>query len=202
MPRSRQAVLAAILLSPKRSWYRSDLARHLGVTPSSLTRELSALTEAGLLRKRTEGRHAYYEADTRLPIYPELRGLFIKTRGIVDVLREALSSNSAHPIRIAFVYGSWARGSEHAESDVDLFLVSAAPLSRFAKAVRAAEEQIGRAISVSLYSPPQLLQRLTENHHFLRDVLGGPKLFVLGDEHELERIAPPRKRREARARSA
>jgi predicted nucleotidyltransferase len=200
MPRSRQAVLAAILLSPKRAWYRSDLARHLGVAPSSLTRELTALAQAGLLKKRTEGRHVYYEIDAGLPVYPELRGLFAKTVGIVDVLREALTSIGAHRVPIAFVYGSWARGAERSESDVDLFIVSQEPLSRFARSIRSAEEKLGRAVQVTLYTPPDLLRRLTENHHFVRDVLGGPKLFIAGGKDDLDRIAGSGKRGKARAR--
>ena len=85
MPRTRQSILAAMLLSPQRAWYRSDLARHLGLAPSSLMRELTALTGAGLLRKRTEGRQAYYEAETASPLYPELRGLMVKTAGVRSI---------------------------------------------------------------------------------------------------------------------
>src|SRR2546422_8150887 len=108
MPQSRQAVLAATLLQPERSWYLADLARHLGVRPSSLQRELCALATVGILKRHRQGRMVYFRADSECPVYPELRGLLLKTSGLVDVLRSALAP-VARNIRFAFVYGSIAR---------------------------------------------------------------------------------------------
>ncbi|MEO5618183.1 MAG: nucleotidyltransferase domain-containing protein, partial [Candidatus Eisenbacteria bacterium] len=149
MPQTRQAVLAAVLLSPKRAWYRSDLARHLGVAPSSLTRELAALTTAGLLRRRTEGRQVYFEANSESPLYPDLRSLLTKTVGLVDVLRNTLfgSGRQATLDTVAFVYGSWARGEQGPTSDVDVFMISERPLSTFAKRIHDAERQLGRPVN-------------------------------------------------------
>lgn len=197
MPRTRQAILAAMLLSPKRAWYRSDLARHLGMAPSSLTRELTALTEAGLLRKRTEGRQAYYEVETRSPLFPELRGLMAKTAGLVDVLRESLFPGGPSRVLLAFVFGSLARGEEGPTSDVDVFVVSPEPLSRLARGIRSAETSLGRPINVSLYSPAEFQAKIEADHHFVRDVLNREKLYLAGDERDLERLAQAGKRRKA-----
>src|SRR6266404_5627061 len=102
MPQSRQAVLATVLLQPERPWYLADLARHLRVRPSSLQRELFTLTDAGILKSRRQGRMVFFQADTECPIYPELRGLLLKTSGLVDVLQSALAPAARH-IRFAFV---------------------------------------------------------------------------------------------------
>lgn len=200
MPRTRQNVLAAVLLSPKRAWYRSDLARHLGVSPSSLTRELTALTRAGLLRKRTEGRHAYYEVETDSPLFPDLRSLMAKTVGLADVLRESLIGGDAGRVEVAFIYGSWARGEEGPRSDVDLFVVSSSPLSKFARGIREAEGRLGRPVNVTLYSAADLRERVRAQHHFVRDVLRNEKLFIAGSEHDLGRIAASGKRRGSASR--
>src|SRR5438046_2322809 len=80
---------------PERWWYMSDLAAHLDTTPSSLQRELGALADAGILRRRREGRMVYYRAEPEHPLYPELRGLILKTTGLLGVLRGALSAASA-----------------------------------------------------------------------------------------------------------
>ena len=114
-PRTRQGVLAATLLRPDRWWYLSDLARHLRVPPSSLQRELAALTAAGILRRRRDGNRVYFQPNPECPLFAELQGMLLKTAGLVDVLREALRPLSAS-IDWAFVYGSIANSQERASS--------------------------------------------------------------------------------------
>src|SRR5437773_7488411 len=102
-PRTRQAILAATLLHPDRWWYLSDLAKHLVVRPSSLQRELAALTSAEILRRRRDGNRVYFQANPDCPFLPELQGLLVKTAGIVDVVRETLAP-FAKRIDWAFIY--------------------------------------------------------------------------------------------------
>src|SRR4051794_35823932 len=85
-PKTRQAVLATVYMDPSREWYLSDLARHIGVTPSSLQREIVSLVRAGILRRREDGNRAYYKAETESPIFGDLHGLLLRTAGLRDVL--------------------------------------------------------------------------------------------------------------------
>ena len=82
-PRTRQAVLTATLLHPDRWWYLSDLAKHLGVRPSSLQREIATLTSTEILRQRRDGNRVYFQANADCPFLPELQGLLVKTAGPV-----------------------------------------------------------------------------------------------------------------------
>jgi DNA-binding transcriptional ArsR family regulator len=67
-PAIRQEILAATLLEPQKRWYLTELASHLGTSPSSLQRELGALTRSGLLEHRQDGRRTYYKANTASPV--------------------------------------------------------------------------------------------------------------------------------------
>src|ERR1700691_3652652 len=109
LPKTRQGILAALLVRPEKAWYVSELARHMGVPSSSLQRELQDLAEAGILKSHRQGRMAYYQADADSPLFPDLRGLLLKTAGLVDVLADALKPLEAR-LRLAFVYGSIASG--------------------------------------------------------------------------------------------
>jgi len=151
-PRIRQALLAATVLHPERWWYLSDLAKHLGVRPSSLQRELAALVEAGILNRRQDGNRVYFQANPDCPFLPDLQGLLVKTVGVVDILREALS-RFATRIDWAFVYGSIARAEELASSDVDLMLIGQVGLAELTPALRRAEAQLGRAGEPDLVHP-------------------------------------------------
>jgi uncharacterized protein len=183
-PRIRQALLAATLLHPEQWWYLSDLAKHLGVRPSSLQRELAALVEAGILSRRQDGNRVYFQPNPACPFLPELQGLLVKTAGVVDVLRDVLS-RFATRIDWTFVYGSIARAEELVASDVDLMVVGHVGLADLTPALRRAEERLGRPVNPILYSREEFATKLRAGHHFLQAVLDGEKLFILGNPHEL-----------------
>ncbi len=183
-PAIRRAILATLLVHPEREWYFRDLAKYLGVQPSSLTRELRNLTDAGILRRREDGNRVYYQADPACPFLPELRGFLLKTAGLVDVLRELLLPFQDH-ITCAFVYGSIARAEERSASDIDLMIIGNADRFDLAKPVRAAEERLARPANLTLYKPDEFAIKAKDNH-FLRAVLDKEKLFVIGNEHDLD----------------
>src|SRR5271154_4888855 len=122
LPKTRQGILAATLGQPGKAWYVSELARRMGVPSSSLQRELQYLTEAGILKTHRQGRMAYYQANADSPLFSDLRGLMLKTAGLVDVLADTLNPLAAK-LRLVFVYGSIASGGEQGDSDIDLMVI-------------------------------------------------------------------------------
>ena len=187
LPRVRQAVLATVLLRPRR-WFASELVRALGVSQAGLHRELQRLTQAGILVREDEGKHAYYRANEDCPFLGELRSLLVKTAGLVEVARGALEPASDR-IRAAFVYGSMARGEELSTSDLDLFVVGDIGLKGIAGAVRKLTERLGRPVNPTVLSAEELRRKTSEGDHFVRSVLDSPKLFVIGSQRELDEVA-------------
>ncbi|MBI5836350.1 MAG: helix-turn-helix domain-containing protein [Candidatus Eisenbacteria bacterium] len=188
MARTRQQLLSAILMHPDRWWYRSELAARFGVRPSTLQRPLGALVEAGILKTRRDGNRLYFQADADSPLYPELRGLVAKTAGLVDVLRGALSPLGTR-IRVAFVFGSVARTEEASTSDIDLMVVGSVGLADLSLPLREAAAQLGREVNPTVCTPEEMVQRAGGRHQFITSVLDSPKLFVLGTEDALARLA-------------
>lgn len=187
-PTLRGEVLAATLTQPDKWWYLSELAEFLATTPSSLQRELKALVGAGILQQRREGTRTYFKAETRSPLFPELRGLIEKTAGIVPTLQDALTP-FADRIDCAFVYGSVARTEEHSLSDVDLMVIGSAGLADLAPALRRAESRLGREVNATSYSAREFRNKVAARDHFLSEILRGPKAFVKGDRRDLDGIA-------------
>ena len=136
------------------------------------------------LRRRQDGNRVYFQAHPDCPFLPELQGLLIKTAGVIDTLREVLS-RFAKRIDWAFVYGSMARAEELASSDVDLMIIGQVGLADLTPALRRAEGRLGRAVNPTLYTQEEFATKLHAGHHFLKTVLDGEKLFILGDPHEL-----------------
>ena len=183
-PQIRKRVLAALLMQPERAWFASDLARHLRVPKTSLQRELENLHSAGIIRRRAEGKHVYYQADRENPIFPELQGLMAKTAGLVDVIREALRP-LARRIDFAFIYGSVARAEEGATSDVDLLVVGKVGLSDLVLPLRKAENTLSREVNPTVYARDEF-KRKASGESFVSALLNRERLFVVGTENDLE----------------
>jgi len=187
-PTVRQGVLAATLTRSEKWWYLSELADFLHTRPSSLQRELSSLKQTGILRQRQDGRRTYFKAETRSPIFPELRSIFEKTVGLIPTLRVVFRP-CASKITCAFVYGSIARREEHASSDVDLMVIGDVGLGDLAPSLRKAEKRLGREVNVTNYSAAEFHKKVAERDHFLTTVLKGSLQFVKGERHDLDAVA-------------
>jgi predicted nucleotidyltransferase len=183
-PKTRQGILAAMFVRPQKSWYVAELARRMGVPSSSLQRELQELTDAGILKAHRQGRMAYFQPNTDSPLYPDLRGLLLKTAGLVDVLREALEP-LAGQVRLAFVYGSMASGEERNDSDIDFMVVGDVSPAALAVPLRGARESLGREINPTVYSQAEFARKRKENDSFLARVMAKPRLLVVGSENDL-----------------
>ena len=97
-----------------------DLGRQAGFSVSTVRQELKNLESLGLVQTRVSGNRTYYRGNTAHPLYQEIRSLVLKTSGLADVIHKALGTES---IRVAFVFGSLASGSETSESDIDLLVI-------------------------------------------------------------------------------
>lgn len=187
LPKTRQGILAALFVQPDKPWFVSELARRMGVPPSSLQRELHSLTQAGILKTHRQGRMIYFQANADSPIFPDLRSLLLKTAGLTDVLADVLHP-LADKVRVAFVYGSMASGSEQSDSDIDLLLIGTLTPAELAVPLRGATGLLGREINPTVYSLAEFREKHKAGNPFLTRVLDKPKLFVVGNSHEMDTI--------------
>jgi predicted nucleotidyltransferase len=185
--KTKQGLLAALVLHPEKWWYLSDLAKQLKTSPSSVQRDLRSFVEAGILQRRVEGKRVYFRPDEQCPLLPELRGIFLKTSGLVDVLKGALKGLSSG-IDFAFVYGSIARGEDLSRSDVDLFVVGNVGLADLAPKLKDAERILLREVNPLTYSMNEFRRKFKNKDHFVSSVIKSDKLFLHGQDDYLEAV--------------
>ena len=186
-PGVRQRVLTATLTRPDKWWYLSELADFLHTRPSSLQRELAALVQSGILEQRRDGRRTYFKAETRSPIFRDLRSILEKTVGLIPTLRIILRPFE-DKVACALVYGSVARREERATSDVDLMVIGDVGLAELSPSLRKAEKRLGREINVTNYSVDEFRKKVAQGDHFLASVLKGDLQFVKGEQRDLDAI--------------
>ena len=185
---TRSALLAMLYGHADQSFYVRQLVRAIGAGHGALQRELKYLTEMGLVLRRTQGNQVLYQANSQSPIFSEIKGLITKTVGIHDVIRSALASLGPE-IQIAFVYGSVARQKERANSDVDLMILGDASFSEVVSALGPAQKALGREINPTVFPASEFRSKLAARNHFLRSVMKEKRLFVLGTENDLTKLA-------------
>ena len=198
---TRSALLAQFFGHPEQHFYLRQLARVVGAGHGALQRELKNLTGLGLIVRASQGNQVLYRANPKSPIFAEMTRLVAKTLGIHDTLRAALV-RLAPEIQMAFVYGSVARHTERAHSDVDLMVVGDAEFGEVVAALSGAQKALGREINPTVYPMAEFQSNLAAGNHFLLTVMEGKKLFVLGAENELAKLAEKRMGRPTRKQSA
>ena len=187
----RQRVLAQLLLQPDAAFHVRELARQTGTTPGTLTRELGKLAGVGLIRRSKIGNQVRYQANRDSPVYAELASVFRKTVGATAQIAAALQP-LADRIQIAFVFGSYARGSETAGSDIDVFVLGDVGFAELVQVLHPVQQNLQREISPVLYAPAEFKAKLRVRDAFARELLAKPKLFLIGSEDELAEFAQHR----------
>lgn len=180
----RRRVLALLLLRPDENFHVREISRLTGVPAGSLHRELKLLTDAGLLTRHAVGNQVRYQSNRDCPIFHELAGIFRKTSGLADIIRIALLPLS-NTVKAAFVFGSVAKGEEHAASDVDVCVVGSASFTEVVMALADMRLQLGREINPVVMSHEQFIAKLNAGEQFVSRIMIEPKLFLIGDEHDL-----------------
>lgn len=183
--RAQQRLFALLFGNPDRTYYANELIELAECGKGAIQRELAKLVMAGLLEVRQRGNQKHYQANTAAPIYPELRGLVLKTFGLGDVLKSALTP-LAQDIEAAFVYGSIAKGEDTASSDVDLMVISPnLTQAELYGVLEAASVKLGRTIHPTVYTRAELEKKIRDQNAFVTRVLAQPKIWILGGEDVL-----------------
>ena len=180
----RSRVLGLLLLHPEQAYYLRQIARLTGTAPGTMQRELIKLVEAELVTVKKIGNQTHYQANRSSPIFEELASILRKTSGLVDVLLQGLLPLE-NQIQCAFVFGSTAGGKTTASSDIDIMLIGDLEFGEVVAALHPYQEILGREINPKVFTSKEWTKFMQDNGAFIRDVLSKPKLYIIGNEHDL-----------------
>ncbi len=181
---SQSRVFRWLFGQPERSYHLSELRRLTGLGSASLQRELNRLADVGLVRTERVGNLRRFQANPESPIYDELIGLARKTLGVQPMLREALLP-LAPDLQAAWIYGSVAKKSDTAASDIDVMLVGKnLLLGKVLELLIPLEAQLGRKINPTCFTPAEFKRRRAQPDSFVNRVLAQPILPLMADDLE------------------
>ena len=181
---SQSRVFRWLFGQPEREFHLSELRRLTGLGSASLQRELNRLADAGLVRSERVGNMRRFRANADSPVYDELIGLTRKTLGVDPTLREALLP-LVPDLQYAWLYGSVAKKTDTAKSDVDVMLVGKKlSLARILEVLEPLEAQLGRKINPTCYTFAEFERRRAEPDSFVSRVLAQPTVALVGNPVE------------------
>jgi predicted nucleotidyltransferase len=190
----QQRVLGVLFGNCGRTFFATEIIRIADSGSGAVQRELARLEDAGLVTVEHVGRQKHYQANAAASVFSELRALVLKTSGIGGVIRDALATKGT-AVYAAFIYGSIAKGEDTATSDIDLLVITdTLSYAEIFSLLEPASASVGRTVNPTIYSRAELAKRIKGKNAFITRVLHGPKIWVIGGEHDLE----PRKPRGSR----
>ncbi len=186
--KTQRQILGFLFGQPEKSFYSKEIVDLAGVGIGSVHRELEKLSGCGLLTIKRIGNQKHYQANPASPIFEELKGIVRKTIGLADPLRLALELHK-DKIRVAFIYGSIAKGSDTADSDIDLMLISdQVTYPELLVSFSELETQLGRQINPTIYTGDEFRKKIASESNFVIRVIEQPKIFLIGSEDDIPTV--------------
>ena len=185
---AQQKLLGLLFVRVNEGFHLNEIMRQTGLGSASAQRELKRLHESGLIVSERIGNVRQFRPNKESPVYEELTSIVRKTFGLLSVLHSTLGP-LRKSLNVAFVYGKTAREQEATPDAVELLLIGEnTTYGELLSRMPVAERLLRRKINPNLYSLPDFKRRVREQQGFILNVLEERKMFVLGDETDLDRI--------------
>jgi predicted nucleotidyltransferase len=181
--KTRVRLLTLFLMRPYARFHLRGLQRETGLAMGSLQHEMANLLAAGLVCDARESNSRFYSANRQHALFADLRSIVLKTTGLGDVLRDSLRGVAG--IEAAFIYGSVAKNTDDASSDIDLLVLGAPDSDELHAALNDVEGTVKREVNPAVFTRAEVARRLAESDPYLTSVFTGDKTVVIGDEDGL-----------------
>ncbi len=180
---TRAELLGLFFNNPDDRFYLREIARQIGKDAAGIKRELDTLVKIGLLAREKRGIQKYYFVNKGSPIFSEMKGLVFKTTGVQGAMKASLSRLKG--VHTAFIYGSYAKGSEKEDSNINIMVIGQANITELNDMVMGLEEKLKRDIDYLVFDEQEYRKRKESKDPFIREILKGKKIFLVGKEDDL-----------------
>ena len=179
----REELLTLYFTNPNKKYYLRELERILNFSVGNIRRELIKLESTGLFLSENKGNLVYYYLNQSYPLFKELKSIIFKTSGPSKMLHNILKKFKG--ISQAFIYGSFAKGEEREDSDIDLLIIGEVDEDKLIEEIGKLEKKLQREINYAIYGKEDFNKKKEGGNPFILDILQEKKIFIIGDENGL-----------------
>lgn len=187
LTKNRAELLKLFFTNPDRAFYMQEIGRILEKKPGIFQRTLNNLVSEGILESEYKANARYFKVNRSYPLFKELKNIVFKTVGIKGSIGDVLKE--AGDIKMAFIYGSYAKAKENYLSDIDIIIIGTPNEDELVKRLDRLEEKLQRDINYKLYTLNEFKKDVRESEPFVLEVLKDKKIMTIGDEDELRKIS-------------
>ena len=184
--KTREAILALYFSHPEKKYYLRQLEKILHFPVQNIRRELINLEKNSIFKREKSGNQVFYFLNRKSPIYSDIRNIISKTIGIENQIRESLSGISG--IKKAFIFGSFADGTQDTLSDIDIIIMEDIDEDVLIEKISRLENKFEREINYHIYSEKEFRERRNEENSFISKILSKPVIFLIGENENNTRI--------------
>lgn len=185
--KNQTLILEIFFNHPERSYYFRQLGKIIGKEPGVFQRDINNLVESGYLLSQCQANSRFFKLNKSHPLYNEIKSIFFKTLGAEGKLRSELEQ--VENVQLAFIFGSFAKGKEDQYSDIDLMIIGDPSEDKLISKVSKVESLIGREINYNIFSASDFERGVAEGEVFLTEIIKKPKIFIIGNQNDLEKIS-------------
>lgn len=187
--KTRVEILKLFLFNTNNSFYQRQISNLTAQSIRGVQREVDKLNRIGLIEKSIQGNRIYYKVNKECPIVEDLKNIFFKSVGIAEVLRDNFKEKG---IKVAFIYGSYAKGEESLLSDIDLMVIGDISSKELSSILSKPKKELMREINYVVFSLNEFINKVMRKDHFINSVLKDKKIYIIGSEDELKRLIKSR----------
>ena len=187
--KTRVEILKLFLFNANNSFYQRQISNLTAQSIRGVQREVDKLNRMGLIERSIQGNRIYYKVNKKCSIIEDLKNIFFKSVGIAEALKESLKEKG---IKIAFIYGSYAKGEESLLSDIDLMVIGDISSKEISSILSKPKKELMREINYVVFSLNEFINKAIQKDHFINSVLKNKKIYIVGNEDELKDLIKSR----------
>jgi len=187
--KTRVEILKLFLFNANNSFYQRQISNLAAQPIRGVQREVDKLNKIGIIERSIQGNRIYYKINKKCPILEDLKNIFFKSVGIAEALKKNLKEKG---IKIAFIYGSYAKGEENLLSDIDLMVIGDISSKELSSILSKPKKELMREINYVVFSLNEFINKAIQKDHFINSVLKNKKIYLMGNEDELKGLIKSR----------
>lgn len=173
-------ILAVLINQSATEHYLSELGRILGKHPGVFLKGINSLEKQSFILSRKKGNQRLFKINRDHPLFEEIKSIVQKTEGVEGLARELVAGIKG--IRVALIYGTYAKGALRFDSDIDLLVVADSDKAEdiLLEEIRSAEQKLQREINYKIYSAKEFAKKRREKDPFITEILSEPYVLIKG----------------------
>jgi len=187
--KTRVEILKLFLFNTNNSFYQRQISNLTAQSIRGVQREVDKLNRIDLIERSIQGNRIYYKVNKKCPIVEDLKNIFFKSVGIAEVLRDNFKEKG---IKVAFIYGSYAKGEESLLSDIDLMVIGDISSKELSSILSKPKKELMREVNYAIFSLNEFINKAMQKDHFINSVLKDKKIYIIGSEDELKGLIESR----------